>query len=343
MDLSVIYPVHLTYATRYILKRLETCLNNTCNGLESAEHLIALSGKPSYVKKAKRIINDLGLSTNCNISIIDYDTPTTPYSPGIARNFAVQHSSKRHLLFWDIDLLGSEDLFHAIPNHLAGITQQTNRFEMYPCLYLCQQYTKTLKDYSYQEIQQAWVDSTHLKINSIEHFAMATSTILCNKAHFLELGAFDEDFIGHMGEDLELLNRLSLAYGKYPFEMDHAEDWPSKAPAELKGFRKQFALYSTEHLEKCIFTAHLNHSTRIGSLYKKSNSQNRGLLVNKIKKQTLKLESTKTFYDWPQYLKTSPSIKKGHLEVAFRKGRKAIENPRLFFKDSKILNHKKFH
>jgi len=334
MDLSVIYPVHITFATRYILKRLETCLTNTTQGLPQAEHVIALSGKPRYIKQAKHIIADIQTRLQTNIEVVDYHTPSTPYSPGIARNFAVEHCTKGQLLFWDIDLLGSEQLFKGLPEQVKNISNQTNHFEMYPCLYLCQQYTKSLTNYSYQEIEQAWVDATQLKTNSIEHFAMATSTILCNKQHFLDIGAFDEDFIGHMGEDLELLNRLSIAYGKYPFEKDHAEDWPSKIPAELKGFRKHFALYGLDHLSDKRFTCHLNHSTRIGSLYKKSNTQNRGLLINKVQQQTSRMQQSKVAPDWPEYLQKPPSIKKGYFEVAFRKLRKLFKNPSLFLSDA---------
>lgn len=333
MDVSVIYPVHITFATRYILKRIEICLSNTCNGLPNAEHVIALSGTPRYTKQAKQIIDSLNQTLNTSINIINYDTPTTPYSPGIARNFAVKHSTKNHLLFWDIDLLGSQQLYKAIPEHILSISKQTNRFEMYPCLYLCKEYTKNLKDYSNQTIEQAWVDATNLKVNSIEHFAMATSTILCSKQHFLDIGAFDDDFIGHMGEDLELLNRLSIAYGKYPIEKDHTEDWPSKVAADLKGFRKQFALHGVENLNDKLFTCHLNHSTRIGSLYKKSNSQNRDFLINKIKKQTFRIKPSEVAHNWPAYLQKTPNIKKGYLEIAFRKGKKLALNPHGFLKD----------
>ena len=331
MDLSVIYPVHITFATRYILKRITTCLTNTTQGMPHAEHVIALSGKPRYIKQAKQIIKNLNQTLSTHIRVIDYDTPTTPYSPGIARNFAVQHATQNQLLFWDIDLLGSEQLYKAMPNHIAGISKQTNRFEMYPCLYLCQPYTKSLTSYSYQEIEQAWVDATHLKTNSIEHFAMATSTILCNKQHFLGIGAFDEEFIGHMGEDLELLNRLSIAYGKYPFEQDHAEDWPSKVPAELKGFRKHFLNYSVQHLNEKLFTVHLHHNTHIGSQYKKKNSENRETLIRKI--VTIPSTSQVNCYALPSYLCSPPLITHIRMYVWYRKIRKLWLNPRIFFRD----------
>ncbi|EAT11617.1 hypothetical protein HF888_03445 [Bermanella marisrubri] len=325
MDLSVIYPVHISFQTRYILKRLQACLTNTNEGLPDAEHVIILSGRNRYVRKAQKLAEQLPFAINI---IIDND-PTRPYSPGIARNRAVQHTTKNNLIFWDIDLLGSPQLFRAIPNHLQEIEKNPKAFHMYPCMYLCKEYSKHFKE----DFERLWEDATNLRVNTLEHFAMATSTILCNKQHFLDIGAFDEEFIGHMGEDLELLNRLSIAYGKYPFEKDHTEDWPSKVPAELKGFRKHFALCGLDHLKEQLFTCHLSHSTRLGSLYKNSNTENRNLLIDKIKQKTEAsfLGSTPSY--WPKFLTETPNIKKGYLEVAFRKCRKLLKKPNQFFKD----------
>lgn len=326
MDLSVIYPVHISFQSRYIIKRIQRCLLNTQNGLPEAEHLIALSGTSRYIKKAKKLINDLNLA----IKVIDYQTPTEPYSPGIARNFAVKHSTTNNLLFWDIDLLGSPQLFNAIPKHIEEINKQSNVFHMYPCMYLCKEYTKSFT----KDFEQIWQDASNLKVNSIEHFAMATSTILCNKQHFLDIGAFDEEFVGHMGEDLELLNRLAIAYGKYPFEPDHSEDHPSKIPSELKGYRKLFSIYGNDELKHKRFSCHLNHSTRLSSKYKKANSRNRNLLNEKIKNISRAIDfKTIRKSEWSSYLTTAPNIKKGYLEVAFRKTRKLASNPKVFLKD----------
>jgi len=327
MDLSVIYPVHITFQTRYILKRIQRCLSNTTQGLPDAKHLIALSGKPRYIKKAKQIIGESKLP----VKVVEYATPTNPYSPGIARNFAVKHASQKHLLFWDIDLLGNSELFQAIPQHIKEIQQDTNIFHMYPCLYLCNTYTKHFKN----DFEQLWLDATQLKTNTIEHFAMATSTILCDKQHFLDIGTFDEEFVGHMGEDLELLNRLSIAYGKYPFEHDHCEDWPSKVPAELKGFRKQFALYGLENLKSNLFTCHLNHSTRLYTPYKNSNTKNRNLLLKKIKNQNNNFASKVTTFKFPIYLTKKHKITLTQTQTTTRKLRKLVFNPIHFFKDIK--------
>jgi len=236
-------------------------------------------------------------------------------------------------LFWDIDLLGSPQLYDAIPGHIQHIQNKHNAFEMYPCLYLCQEYTKGFKGKSKADFDQAWADATNLKVNSIEHFALATSTILCNKQHFLDIGAFDEDFIGHMGEDLELLNRLAISYGKFPFEADHCENWPSKVVSELKGFRKHFINYSVPHLEYKLFTAHLYHNTHIGSLYKKKNKKNLNLLLSKLRFSGIDSIQKKNENLLLSYLCTSPNLTPTKLQSFRRKTRKLFVNPILFCKD----------
>jgi predicted glycosyltransferase involved in capsule biosynthesis len=327
MDVSVIYPLHITRRNRYLLNRISACLNNTSQSLPNAEHIIVLSGVKAYKNQATQIISKL----KHPVTTIDYTTPTTPYSPGTARNVAISHSTKNHLLFWDIDLLGSQELFSNIPKHIKEISNSKKQFEMYPCLYLCKEYTKSLNG----DLEQAWHDATQLKTNSIEHFAMATSTILCDKKHFIKLGEFDESFIGHMGEDLDLLNRLAVAYGKFDFEANHCENTPSKIASELKGFRKHFLNYSAPHLEDKIFTVHLYHNTHIRSKYKSKNKNNTNLLLIKLitTKKTNTHPASMPKKNLPKYLTILPKIQHKKSEQITRKIRKLLSTPKKFFQD----------
>ena len=333
LNLCIIYPIHITFCSRYILKRIQTCLSNTTQGLPQAEHLIALSGNAHYIKQAKTLIKALN---QANINVVDYTPTSKPYSPGIARNFAVQHSKKANLLFWDIDLLGSPRLFEAIPKHIQSIKKQTNRFEMYPCLYLCQKYTRGLQCQSQQDFSKIWLDVENLKTNSIEHLALATSTILCDKQHFLNIGAFDDTFIGHMGEDLELLNRLVIAYEKHEIDEEYLLDSPSKNPSLLKGFRKHFAQHSTPHLRGEKFSLHLHHSTRLFSRYK--NNNNIHLLHEKMAEDLAAITNkkhTKSEYSLGKelYLNKAPTLNKNILERIKKKSLKLLRDPTQFFRD----------
>lgn len=330
MDLSVIYPVHISFQTRYIIKRLQACLTNTNEGLPNAEHVIILSGRNSYVRKAQKLVQQLRFT----IKIVRDSNPTRPYSPGIARNRAVKHATTNNLLFWDIDLLGSPQLFRAIPKHIREIEQNSKVFQMYPCMYLCEQYSKHFQ----QDFEQLWDDATNLRVNTLEHFAMATSTILCNKQHFLDIGAFDEDFIGHMGEDLELLHRLTLKYHANLINEGYNQDKPHKVPALQLGFRRFFTEISTPNLKRKLYTIHQHHSTRIGSNYKKQNRQNRALLRSKLnlKSDAIRNISSIKFSQLPDYLCQPPIIERTRAESAFKKLRKLILSPVKFLKDSRF-------
>jgi len=343
VDLSIIYPVHITKESRYILARLDQCLRHTIRNAGSAEHIIVLSGDKPYIQDAIKITNHID-----QIQTIFDDNPSTPYSPGIARNIGIQRSSKQQLLFWDIDLLGSPLFFQELVSHTKNVQQQPNTFYMYPCLYLTEQYTKELFIQNLDEevkdttLEQCYSDATQLKTNSIEHFALATSTILCNKTKLEKLGSFSPEFVGHMGEDLELLNRLAINAQQYPIEQDHTLDHSSKNPSQLKGFRKHFARYSIPHLQEGIFTVHLHHSTRIYSNYKNSKQKNLKLLHSKIF-QSLKnipKAETQVFEFKEDYLNQAPKIEKSLKERLYRKTIKMIRNPKNFIKDS-IKNIKK--
>ncbi len=147
MLLSVIYPMHITKESKYIIKRINRCLLNTINGLPHAEHIIILSGDVKYTQVAEeklKIIQDQlrdKHSSNqakqapsnsplkaSSLKIYPWTTPTSPYSPGIARNIGIAASQGEHLLFWDIDLLGSPELFSAIPNHQETLQHLSQAF-----------------------------------------------------------------------------------------------------------------------------------------------------------------------------------------------------------------------
>ena len=153
MLLSVIYPVHVTRESKYIIDRIDKCLSNTINGLPQSEHIIVLSGDIKYTQAAEKKLAIIqkklqeqhssnqanqvprhSLSQASSLKICHWETPTSPYSPGTARNIGIAASQGEHLLFWDIDLLGSPTLFSAIPKHQEILQQQSQAFYMYPCL-----------------------------------------------------------------------------------------------------------------------------------------------------------------------------------------------------------------
>ena len=333
MLLSVIYPVHVTRESKYIIDRINKCLSNTINCLPHAEHIIVLSGDSKYTQAAEEkleiIQNQLRKSS---LKICHWSTPTTPYSPGTARNVGIEASQGEHLLFWDIDLLGSPELFSAIPKHQETLLQQSQAFYMYPCLYLTPSYSKSFTT----NFEQAYQDVIQLKTNTIEHIALATSTLLCDKQHLVDLGGFDESFIGHMGEDLELINRLAIAYNKYPLREDHLIDAPSKIPNQLKGFRRLFAQYALPHFEQEQFSVHIAHATKLGSKYKKSQVSNMKYFQKRMEDAigllTLATCEQKLLGN-AAWLNSMPPIKLTALERWKKKWQKLRRDPPLFFKD----------
>ncbi len=351
MLLSVIYPVHVTRESKYIIDRINKCLSNTINGLPHAEHIIVLSGDLKYTQvveekleviqnklreqhnanQAKQVPSDSSIKAS-SLKICHWISPTIPYSPGTARNIGIETSQGEQLLFWDIDLLGSPALFSAIPKHQETLQQQSQAFYIYPCLYLTPSYSKSFTT----NFEQAYQDVIQLKTNTIEHIALATSTLLCDKQHLVNLGAFDESFVGHMGEDLELINRLAIAYNKYPLPEDHLVDAPSKVPNQLKGFRRLFAQYALPNFEQQQFSVHMAHATKLGSNYKQSQASNMKYFQEKMQNSIASIRLTpceQQNFGKETYLNCAPPIKLSSTERRQKKWQKLRRDPPLFFRD----------
>ena len=326
VKLSIVVPIHLTFASRYILNRIERCISHLIAGAPGSDIVIVLSGTAPLTSRALSLLRQFSI-----ITVITWEKPTSPYSPGIARNLALSQCKNDNLLFWDIDLLGSPGLFKAIPNYLGHIAQKNNAFYMFPCIYLTKSYSEKFRG----DFGKLFADTTSLKENVNEHLALATSTLLCSKEHFLKLGRFDEAFKGHMGEDLELINRLAMNFPQYSPEEDHSVNLPSKNPSEQKGFRKLFSYYSIPLLLKEEFTCHLFHNTRLDSEYKNNQNANTSLLERKIKDSiySITLSPISPFKYKQKFLTSAPIIRYSILEKLKRKMMKLLRNSKRFFAD----------
>ncbi|MCJ8311396.1 MAG: hypothetical protein HRU38_14575 [Saccharospirillaceae bacterium] len=342
--LSLIYPVHINSNSRYILNRLQLCLTNNNGYLNQAEHVVVLSGETKYVKKATALLGELNQS---NIKIINTDFSTGPYSPGTARNIGIKTSKGEYLLFWDIDLIGSPQLFNDIKTQLTKIKANPQHFCMYPCLYLTKQSSqlilkqkKTINQDS--DLNQSIFSTIFNQVNSaakncIEHIALPTSTLLCQKAHLLKLGNFDEKFIGHKGEDLELIHRLVINNPIYGIPKDYLTDHASKNPSKQQGFRMLFSKYSAQNLTNHCYTVHLSHSTRLGSKYKNNQNNNMDYLLTKMQQSLaeskLSLNDQVINLGGESYFNQPPNIQRTKIEKFSRKIMKLIFQPKLFIRD----------
>jgi predicted glycosyltransferase involved in capsule biosynthesis len=139
-----------------------------------------------------------------------------------------------------------------------------------------------------------------------------------------------------MGEDLELINRLAIAYNKFPLREDHLIDAPSKIPNRLKGFRRLFAHYALPHFEQQQFSIHIAHSTKLGSQYKKNQATNMDYFQKKMKAAIEGFELSpveENSLGDKKYLHSAPPIVLSRMERWQKKWQKLRRDPPLFFRD----------
>lgn len=212
---------------------------------------------------------------NKNINIV-VDTQQCPiYSAGVSRNKCATHINSRFIFFMDADLLSSPELEQSIKNRTTNhFHKSKNIFEMYPCLYLTKEETERF-DGDFQGCLESFLRGENHRVEGI---ALASSCLLMNREWFLQLGGFDEQFVGHGGEDLELIDRLTRHYPIGPRPDDYALNIKAQHPGDYQGFRRYFSYYALPHLFAGRFLVHQWHPRPLTHPYHKRRASNDQLL-----------------------------------------------------------------
>ncbi|HHQ4609749.1 TPA: galactosyltransferase-related protein [Aeromonas veronii] len=199
--------------------------------------------------------------------------PFSTYSPGIARNNGVAITSSPVVFLADADLLFPPVFFEqlVIRSHSLSVM---NAFDMYPCLYLTKEETESF-DGDFQGCLESFLRGENHRVEGI---ALASSCLLMNREWFLQLGGFDEQFVGHGGEDLELIDRLTRHYPIGPRPDDYALNIKAQHPGDYQGFRRYFSYYALPHLFAGRFLVHQWHPRPLTHPYHKRRANNDQLL-----------------------------------------------------------------
>ncbi|MFM4704716.1 galactosyltransferase-related protein [Aeromonas bivalvium] len=277
------------------------------------------------------------------------------FSPAKARNDAVLEASGKYLFFMDCDLLCSPAL-----NAEVFCVLQSNKskiaFEMYPCLYLTKEETERF-DGDFQGCLESFLRGENHRVEGI---ALASSCLLMNREWFLQLGGFDEQFVGHGGEDLELIDRLTRHYPIGPRPADYGLNIKAQHPGDYQGFRRYFSYYALPHLFAGRFLVHQWHPRPLTHPYHKRRAGNDQLLEQMLSRSEaergplkgpvvpcndldgelpdfrewmirLQEEAGYPVQEYPGLLRWQDGIKPKR--PLWRKVRKLYLNPRAFFRD----------
>ncbi|MFM5733795.1 galactosyltransferase-related protein [Aeromonas hydrophila] len=277
------------------------------------------------------------------------------FSPGVARNDIVSYSTSDYLFLHDLDLIKPASLL--LLEQKASLEKNSiNAFEMYPCLYLTKEETERF-DGDFQGCLESFLRGENHRVEGI---ALASSCLLMNREWFLQLGGFDEQFVGHGGEDLELIDRLTRHYPIGPRPDDYALNIKAQHPGDYQGFRRYFSYYALPHLFAGRFLVHQWHPRPLTHPYHKQRAGNDQLLEQMLARTEaergplqgpvvpcndlgeelpdfrewmirLQEEAGYPVHEYPGLLRWQDGIKPKR--PLWRKLRKLYLNPRAFFKD----------
>lgn len=196
------------------------------------------------------------------------------YSAGVARNFVVRNIKSEFIFFLDLDLLYPKNFINQMDVKKSKLGRSNVFFEMYPCLYLTKEETDRF-DGDFQGCLESFLRGENHRVEGI---ALASSCLLMNREWFLQLGGFDEQFVGHGGEDLELIDRLTRYYPIGPRPADYGLNIKAQHPGDYQGFRRYFSYYALPHLFAGRFLVHQWHPRPLTHPYHKRRAGNDQLL-----------------------------------------------------------------
>ncbi len=279
------------------------------------------------------------------------------YSPGQERNRLKNITNCKYIFFSDADLICNPILVQQLNNNAQALSiHGLAAFDMYPCLYLSKKETERF-DGDFQGCLESFLRGENHRVEGI---ALASSCLLLNREWFLQLGGFDERFVGHGGEDLELIDRLTRHYPIGPRPVDYGLNIKAQHPGDYQGFRRYFSYYALPHLFTGRFLVHQWHPRPLTHPYHKRRAGNDQLLEQMLARSEaergplkgpvvpcndlngelpnfrewmirLQEEAGYPVRDYPGLLRWQDGIKPKR--PLWRKVRKLYLNPRAFFRD----------
>jgi predicted glycosyltransferase involved in capsule biosynthesis len=199
--------------------------------------------------------------------VVRHPAPHKLFSIGRARDFGVQMSRSRVIVFNDIDFLGTEAMYRAIHAEAVRRDLGDNLLDFFcvPVLFLTEAGTRdwlAAADGDKPFSRDLSVDALEADRGRIQSVAYGSSAMVINRHHYLTLGGHDPRFTGHGAEDYDLLHRLAALAPKGPRPHDYYTDYKDNNVRRYWGFRPLFALYGLDLLPRGIHLVHLWHPRR---------------------------------------------------------------------------------
>lgn len=204
------------------------------------------------------------ISTKKNVNLVTGSKKHTSVNNAYLRNIATLSSKSDYILFIDIDIIPDVKL---IEKMLLSTSRKNKKFTMAPCLYLNKLGTSNLLG---NRVNRTDIIDSYMSFSRkyTQHLAIPSSIILLQKNDFLDVGGYDEEYIGHGYEDFDLITKISHHLDIIKINDDSIYDQAYTAPLLSKGFRANLAALTFDMLlEKDIFF-HCFHPSNKDNYYR---------------------------------------------------------------------------
>lgn len=255
--LSIIIPYGLSIERDFIAKRVEYKAKNLKSD-ERVQYLFVEGFSSTPLQDSLELKNLIESQGHFYLK----DTKQQDrgaFSLGACRNYGARFVQTPTMLVLDVDCVLLDSTLDKILKliQIKGVAENPASFLVLPCAFLNEIGTQKFVsgELKEEEIQSSvvWNDTKYL------HFLMpASSSIVLNTYTFLEIGGYNESFVGFGNEDFEFLNRLlkhCATFEIMPKELKYfAKNWKLN---DFRGFRAWYALVGLEAMFYGISLVHL--------------------------------------------------------------------------------------
>lgn len=217
------------------------------------------------------------ITKKSNVRLISGKFYTRLICQSLLRNRAVEQCSSEFIYLMDADCLFDEELSDGC---ISDIKNNKTPFIILSCLYLSRKGSREIFKYTREEMFDKYIA---FRKDLYLHLASPSANIFMKKTDYFNIGGFDEEFIGHGGEDFEFMIKLALYKNVIKPTKDLMLNKFYKAPLLSEGFRKYLSFSGLPYFfdKKIVFHLHHNRSKLRG--YFKQYHKNSNLLQEKIK------------------------------------------------------------
>ncbi len=303
---------------------------------------------------------------------IRLESGSQPFSLSRARNAGLQAAQSEFVYFDDADLVYTQAFFQSLLNQLQLIDCTPFNFFSLPTIYLTavassQVIADGMLDAIYPRVLQALLleDPKGGPANKmIDCYAPASGVLALRRDLALQLGGYDEAFVGWGGEDRDFIFRLLAINDELPLPsaFDQTESWNLNDTLIFQGWRSLHRIHGEFMARQGLYASHLHHERLawrkpLVSAQNMKRAAEKTLLVTKserIAEKVFDLQSTILFdtYRSSQLLwhknltnelierihkvNRSKEISLGSKQPFWKKMRKLMESPKAFLADSRF-------